>query len=152
MKDDLNDFRNVVPFDLAKMAVAEEKGEGEDKLFQGLKSQLPSMPSELGVIAKTHWVYIGKQLEAIGMIAAIDLSLFRRYCENYELYIEYTRKMRSEGAVALTPNGYPMQSAWANLRKQAEDSLRRDEKELLLSPAARKKIKFENPNQAELEL
>ena len=144
-------YKNVVPL---RSGDGEKKEDQQDSyaLFQGLNNKLPPMPGELGVIAKNHWVFIGKQLEACGIITSVDLSIFRRYCETYDLYVEAPREVRAPGEYQKTPNAYEQLAPWSIARDRHGSNLQKLEDKLFLNPAARRRVRLDNPNQGELEL
>lgn len=124
----------------------------EKQLFQGLKQGLPPMPGELSQLAKNHWLFIGKQLEAAGLICQIDLSIFRRYCEAYAGYVKNQRRCEEEGDMQATPNGYYQFAPWKVARDRHSDELSKLESKLFLNPYVRKSIKLDNPDQLGLDL
>lgn len=122
------------------------------EVFQGLQPGLPPMPSELGQIAKNMWAFVGKQLVDLGMISAIDLSVFRRYCETYQHYVDCEREVREKGQTITTPKGFDVEAPWSYNRRNYSNELSKLENNLFLHPRARKAIKLENPQQSELNL
>lgn len=128
------------------------KAESEGDLFQGLKIGTPPMPGELGQIAKNMWVFIGSRLQSVGLISEIDLSILRRYCVTYELYVKAEREVLKKGEYQKTPNQYMQLSPWAVSLERYSSRLLKLEDRLFLSPKARQAVKIENPNQGGLDL
>lgn len=68
------------------------------------------------------------------------------YCANYSAMVDAFEHIEAHGKIVETPNGYPMQSPWIALAKDAQDRIRRLNKELLITPGARLSQGIETPN------
>lgn len=143
---------SVVSIEAHRKPAVVSDDEVEASPFNGLVKKMPPMPSELGQLAKNHWHFIGRQLEAAGLITSVDLSVLRIYCESYEHYVKAQRECQDKGEYQPTPNGYEQLAPWAVARERHASRLDKLEGRLFLNPRARQSIKLENPGQGQLDL
>ena len=139
----------VVDLEIHMQPAQDSDGE---PLFTGLEKSLPPMPECLQGVAKEAWEYLGRKLDAAGMICKIDLNAFKRYCETVELYEYAQAKVVENGEFQKTPNGYYQLSPWSIARERHANMLAKLEAKLFLTPFSRKALKVDNPAQMELDL
>lgn len=97
-------------------------------------------PEHLGPIAKECWQDSVQQLRTLGLLHAADRIALELYCGSYERYRQAEVRIKEEGAVIKSPNGYPQPSpAVIDLHKNLE-ACRRFQTQYGLTPASRAKI------------
>ena len=118
----------------------------------GLDMSAPEPPSDLGDLAKKHWVHIAQQLENAGLISCVDISVMRVYVDSYELYLLAQSDVAEKGEYQTTSTGYEQLAPWAIARDRHATRLHKLEGKLFLTPHARKSINLDMPDEEDLDI
>jgi len=104
----------------------------------------PEPPEHLTPAALEEWNRITPELEALGLLAVIDLAALSVYCTAWARWTEAERKIRETGGeVVKSPSGYPILSPWLSVSRAAARQLEAFIKEFGLSPSARTRVHVE---------
>jgi P27 family predicted phage terminase small subunit len=112
---------------------------------------MPTMPADLGAIAKTEWEALAPALHRMGVLTSVDGRVLEAYCRYYEQYTLATRAIALEGTTVLMENGRPMMSPQVTIANAASDRMHRYMSELGLTPASRAKLGSTAPADDPLE-
>jgi P27 family predicted phage terminase small subunit len=99
--------------------------------------ELPSCPPHLGDEAKREWRRVGKELLACGLISKIDRAALAAYCQCWARWVEAETRLKTEGLMTLTPNGYPILSLYLTVANKALEQMRAFASEFGMSPSTR---------------
>lgn len=135
---------SVIPIEKKPNSKAKSRATTKAKKgAEAIKGELPKMPADMkNPIARRTWKALGPIMEEAGLISNVDLSVYRRYCENYALYVEATIQCMEKGEYNTTPNGYQQLAPWAISRDRHQNALHKCEAKLLLTPDARIKARI----------
>ena len=125
--------------------------ENESGIFQGLSTKAPEKPADMTQSAGLMWDRVVPQLEAAGILAEVDYSILRRYCETWALYFEAQKDIEMNGEWQTTKNGYLQMTPAAIARSRHASDLTKLEGKLFLNPYSRKSLKIVDPSQVELD-
>jgi len=100
----------------------------------------PRCPSYLRGEAKKEWRRVVDDLHQAGIIMEVDRTVLALYCNALAQYLEAEAHVLVEGAVELTPNGYPVKSAWLTIRDKAFDQMMKCLTEMGMTPVSRAKV------------
>ena len=102
------------------------------------KEWTEQIPEDLSDLAVKEWQRVLPQLVESGIIKNIDYSMFWAYCHEWGKYIEFEKKLISEGRVFKAPKtGYPMVSPYVQLSDQAFKKAKEIASNFGLTPSAR---------------
>lgn len=112
---------------------------------------LPPCPKWLGRAARKHWLELGPELVAAGLIGDVDGDVFALHCDSLARYAEVTLKLKNvDDFLAATPQGFLVQDVLFQVRNKLHEQLVKTAREFGLTPAARSSIKA--PSQQQLSL
>jgi len=102
----------------------------------------PLKPRGLSKEAAKLWPKVLDRLEAVGVLAATDVALIARYCEESVRQDRFERTLAKYGDIQVFKDPYggikcAQPSCWLSMLNKSETKLRRMEQELGLTPAAR---------------
>lgn len=98
-------------------------------------------PGYLDNDAKKEWRRILKLFaEEEKEITEKDSKALERYCINYSDTLKFSALLKESGYLIYSPNGYPQQHPYCQLKKNAEQEMRNWMKELGLTPASRARM------------
>ena len=98
-------------------------------------------PSLLDKEGKKEWKRILKILEEQKKdFESIDTKALERYCSCYSDVLKFSNLLEESGYIIKSPNGYPQQHPYCQLKKNAEQEMRNWMKELGLTPASRARM------------
>lgn len=105
---------------------------------------IPDAPQYWNKYAKEEWYRVTAELQAIGILHEIDLSIIQVYCYNWGLWCEASRTLEEEGKTIMMQNKgggvYPIKSPWIAIKSDAEKALMKLTSEFGFSPASRTRI------------
>lgn len=111
---------------------------------------LPACPDWLDAKARKIWHKIGPELVNLGLLSVIDGDIFGSYAETAARYGEVCERIDTlEKCMAVTPNGFEVQSVLFQLRNTLQKQLVALGREFGMTPAARSSIKV-NTDQGDL--
>lgn len=111
---------------------------------------LPACPDWLDAQARKIWHKIGPELVNLGLLSVIDGDIFGSYAETAARYGEVCERIDTiEKCMAITPNGFEVQSVLFQLRNTLQKQLVALGREFGMTPAARSSIKV-NTDQGDL--
>ncbi|HEX7119405.1 MAG TPA: phage terminase small subunit P27 family [Longimicrobiales bacterium] len=100
----------------------------------------PEMPTWMRGEARKEWKRIVPELDALGLLAKVDLAVLAMYCAAWGRYCEAEKKLKRHGMTMVSPSGYEQKSPFLTIADKALDQVRRLATELGLSPAARNRV------------
>ena len=98
--------------------------------------------------AKDAWA-IAIQSAPDGMLTALDVATFERWCRAYALYRRYTGAVEKNGATYVTESGQQRPTAEFIVMQSLSAELTKLEKELGFTPCARAKVKVQTEDETE---
>ena len=105
-----------------------------------LAAEIPQQPDNLSAEARKHWARNAPLLGGCGLLTPVDGDMFAVYCEALARMWEAMEHIRAEGAIVVTATGYPIQSPWCSIMKEAQGAVHRFGVEFGLSPASRSRV------------
>ncbi len=121
---------------------------GEKKLPVGEvhpKVEMPGMPKHLSPEARAEWERLGPVLVRLRLLTRLDRAAFSAYCQAWSRHVEAEEMMAKAGAMAFTPNKFPVVSPWYTISKQSVEVMAKFLSEFGLTPAARTRINVPHP-------
>ncbi len=97
---------------------------------------LPDPPEFLDADAKDHWYTFGAELVKEQRIGVVYGPIFASYCVAWSRWVQAERRVRSDGAVQVTPNGFEQKSAWLSIADRAWSQVVKALAEMGLTPTA----------------
>jgi P27 family predicted phage terminase small subunit len=91
--------------------------------------------------AKAEWRRIVPELEAVGLLTAVDHALLEAYCVTYSRWLDAHRQAKLE--VTLTEKGYPVVDPMVGVEQKYLAQLKTLAAEFGMSPSARTRIHVE---------
>lgn len=111
---------------------------------------LPPCPEWLDAKARKIWHKVGPELVNLGLLSVIDGDIFASYTETAARYGEVCERLDTlEKCMAVTPNGFGVQSVLFQLRNTLQKQMVALGREFGMTPAARSSIKV-NTDQDDL--
>lgn len=104
------------------------------------KLAIPLCPPHLNEEAKREWHRMAKELFTLGLLTKIDKAVLAAYCQSWALWVEASEELKKTGLVLKSPNGYPIQSPYLAIMKQAMKDMQSQATEFGLTPASRSRI------------
>lgn len=101
---------------------------------------VPEPPDHLSENAVLEWNRVAPELEALGLISAIDRTAFAAYCQSYARWISAEEKLAKYGEVVKSPSGYPMQSPYISIANTALKFVRDFATEFGMTPSSRSRV------------
>ncbi len=102
--------------------------------------EIPDCPDHLAPAAVAEWNRISRELHALGLIAKMDRAVLAAYCQAYARWVEAECKIKEDGSIVKSPNGYPMMSPWLVIANKALEQMHKFAIEFGLTPAARSRV------------
>ena len=113
------------------------------------ENKIPVKPRILQGIAKTEWHRITKLLHGLGLLTEIDRTALAAYCQAYERWVKAERKIRKDGMVVTSDNGFPCISPYISISNKALENMKKFLTEFGMTPASRTRVKVEKPKKEE---
>lgn len=134
-------------------AVAPSAGAQGSDLFQGVAVEKPPVPAFIkeDKVALTHWRYITKELEKVGLISRLDQGGLGSLCKYYSMMCDAAGSMLIDGQIQDTPNGYKALSAAQIAFDRASNNYIKLALQFGLTVRSRKTMNVTNPGQGALE-
>lgn len=111
----------------------QDRHEGPD-----LAHGLPAMPADLGPVAQAQWNVIGQQLLDAGLVAEIDGTALRLFCESFALYLEANDEIKQHGLTTISPEtGAVYQNPAIGIRNKAWSQIMDCCRQFGMTPSAR---------------
>lgn len=102
-------------------------------------------PSHLDKVAKAEWRRVSSELEANGLLTAVDRAALAAYCSAYSRWTAAELKIQKHGLVIMTAKGYPVQNPYVGIANTALDHMRKFASEFGMTPASRTRLTVETP-------
>ena len=112
----------------------------------------PEPPDFLDDVAKTHWQELVDVLTAARVMTELDVDALTLYCHAYSLWRHATEKVREEGMVVPTANGYPRQSPYVLIANRCYDQMFRLLAEFGMTPSSRTRVAVVDPGDGRWDL
>jgi P27 family predicted phage terminase small subunit len=90
--------------------------------------------------AKREWRRIGRALLLCGLLSRIDRAALAGYCVAWSRWVEAEQKLKVQGLMVKTPNGFEQPSPWLNISNKALEQLRGFAAEFGMTPATRSRV------------
>lgn len=111
---------------------------------------MPVCPDWLDAKARKIWHKVGQELVSLGLLSVIDGDIFGSYAETAARYGEVCERIDNlDKCMAVTPNGFEVQSVLFQLRNTLQKQMVALGREFGMTPAARSSIKV-NTEQGDL--
>lgn len=107
------------------------------------KIKIPQCPDFLSDEAKQEWQRITPLLLKLKLITEIDRTALAMYCQTYGRWRQAEEKIKADGLMKNSPNGYPIQNPYIAISNKAIDKMRGLLSEFGMSPATRSRVKAE---------
>lgn len=107
------------------------------------ESKIPRKPVVLQGKAATEWNRITKELNKIGLVSEIDRNALAAYCQVYARWCDAEKKLKTEGVIIESPNGYPIMNPWLSIANKCIDQIKSYMAEFGMTPASRSRVKVE---------
>lgn len=104
------------------------------------RRELPKPPTHLNTAARREWKRVSGELYEMGLLTVVDRAALAAYCVVYARWEEAEKKLAVDGYVVMTPNGYPVQSAWLQISNKALQQMAKFQSEFGMTPASRAKV------------
>lgn len=113
------------------------------------KKQGMPVPRHLREEARREWRRLRPELEAAGLLTAVDADALALYCETYATWVEATAQAQKEGLIVYTDKGYPVQNPLLGIANQAARMLRAMLIEFGMTPASRSRVAVEGAGEVD---
>lgn len=107
------------------------------------------VPRHLREEARREWRRLRPELEAAGLLTAVDGDALAVYCETYATWVEATAAVQKEGMVVLTEKGFPVQNPHLAIANQAAKMMRAMLIEFGMTPASRSRVAIEGAGEVD---
>ena len=101
---------------------------------------IPVCPSWLSREAKAAWRLYVPELEALGIVGAVDSAALAALCTCYATFKRADEAIQEHGLTFETPNGYIQQRPEVSIRSKALEQMRQYLSEFGMSPSSRSRI------------
>lgn len=103
----------------------------------------PTCPDFLSDYAKVEWRRITPLLLRVKLITEIDRAALAMYCQTYGRWRHAEEKIKADGLMKISPNGYEIQNPYIAISNKAIEKMRGLLAEFGMSPATRSRVKAE---------
>jgi P27 family predicted phage terminase small subunit len=103
-------------------------------------SAIPVCPAHLDDEAKHEWRRITRELKRAGLVTRLDRAALAAYCQAWSRWIDAEQKIRTAGAVVLSPKKYPMLNPYLVVANRAMAQMRQFLTEFGMTPSARSRV------------
>ncbi len=102
-------------------------------------------PTDLPEVGQQEWVRVMQQLQPLGVLTAVDLSLLKSYCQHVAtMELAATELNRPGGYLTLMTNkgggSYPIKSPWVGIYNEASDRAGKLGQQFGFTPSSRTRI------------
>lgn len=104
------------------------------------RARRPKMPAHLSPAAQVEWKRITRELRAMNLLSSADADAVAMYADTYDRWVQASEALRQGGMVALTENGFPVQSPYIGIVNQCLRTMQRLLIEFGMTPASRSRI------------
>lgn len=98
----------------------------------------PACPRHLKAEARKEWNRLTKILK--GVVSDADRTCLSLLCTAWARHLEAEAKLEADGAVLISPKGYPLQSPWLAISNRAHDMHVKLCVEFGLTPSSRTRV------------
>ena len=106
------------------------------------RAGIPDAPEWLDEEAKAEWGRVVPELQAMGLLSAVDRPALAAYCTAWSRWVKAEEMVRKFGPIVKSPDkGFPMKSPYLTIADQALESMRKLMVEFGLTPSSRSRIK-----------
>ncbi|MBD2705597.1 phage terminase small subunit P27 family [Spirosoma sp. BT702] len=109
---------------------------------------MPTPPDWLSDYAKDEWYTQTLEMESLGILSVMDLSMLAMYCQQVGIFRQAQEEMKDEELVVTTPNGALQPNPLLGIANKASDSALKIASQFGFTPSARTRIGA-NPTQKE---
>lgn len=102
---------------------------------------IPDKPAFLTQEASEEWDRVTRELLETGNLSVVDRSSLTVYCQTYAKWLECEKHIAEHGMMQTTPNGYQIDSPWANSSKHYTKILNTYQNQFGLTTRSRNTIK-----------
>lgn len=96
-------------------------------------------------VAAAEWTRLAPMLRRCRQITEADRSALVALCLEWARYLDATRRVRRNGLVVVSPNGYPMPNPYLSIATKALVGCNKLWAELGLTPSSRSRVKMDGP-------
>jgi len=107
------------------------------------KPRTPPCPRHLMPRAKKEWRRVCKELQALGIITAIDRSVLAMYCQYWARWCDAEERVRHDGEVIRTTNGNRIQNPELGVANRAAELCHKFAAEFGMTPSSRTRVSTE---------
>ena len=100
-------------------------------------------PLYLTGLAKEIWEGRAPRLIRMGILTECDRDIFAMYCIKFARFREAEEKLKEEGEIVETPNGYLQQSPYLAIANKAYEHALKIATEFGMTPSSRSKVSVE---------
>lgn len=104
------------------------------------ETEVPDIPHHLSKEARQEWNRITPLLEAMGLVAQIDMTSLAMYCQSWGDHVKAENMIRRNGAVIKGAKGSLVKSPWVGMSKDARLIAHKFLVEFGLTPASRSRV------------
>ena len=116
-----------------------------DDLVDVEAGETPSCPTFLDEAAQLEWLRVVAELQAVGMVHALDRSLLAAHCQLWSRYTAAELHLAEEGAVLTLETGRRIVNPWLGISLRCLKELRSHAAELGLSAVSRARLHVKPP-------
>lgn len=112
------------------------------KLAKLTNFELP--PADLPEVGKQEWQRVMQQLQPLGVLTAVDLSLLKSYCQHVATMETAANQLATEGYTTTMRNkgggSYEIKSPWVTIYNEASDRASKLGQQFGFTPSSRTRI------------
>jgi P27 family predicted phage terminase small subunit len=94
-------------------------------------------PDWLGEAARGHWNNVAPELQRIGLLTELDLTLFAAFCQTYANWVRVEKQLNETGLVYVTPSGQVRPRPELAIAREYMDAILEFSKDFGMTPASR---------------
>jgi P27 family predicted phage terminase small subunit len=132
---------HVVPYELARLRGNPSKRRLRPGPQPTRTEAPPEPPDFLCGAAKGEWRRLAPEMHALGLLTALDQSLFAVYCQTFGRWLEAERLIETEGLTARGSTGNVVAHPVVKIATQAARDVCRYAAEFGLTPCARARMR-----------
>lgn len=102
--------------------------------------EIPTMPRHLSAEGQAEWQRLAPVLFRLKLLSKLDRAAFAAYCQAWARHVEAEEMMAKTGAMAFTPNKFPIVNPWYTISKQSVEVMAKFLGAFGLTPSARAQI------------
>lgn len=106
-----------------------------------VSDELPTCPAHLGKIASEEWERVVALLGPAKLAPPEARAALAGYATAWQRWVEAEEKLKDQGPVVKSPNGYPIQNPYLSIANTALKQVKEFMTELGMTPSSRSRIK-----------